>query len=166
MTDSKQELTAERLREVLNYDAETGIFTWLARTRNRVAVGDVAGSPDRYGYLRIKIDGRIHSAHRLAWLYVHGEWPKDQLDHINGIRTDNRITNLREATNAENGHNRRKPHSNNTTGYLGVKRDRGRFQALIRLDGKQRYLGLFDTPEAAHAAYLEAKRRLHPFGNL
>ena len=110
MTDSKQELTAERLREVLAYDPDTGVFTWKARTSpfSRVNVGDVAGNLRRDGYIEICVDGRKHQSHRLAWLYVYGEWPADQIDHINGIRTDNRIANLREANNAENHHNLRK----------------------------------------------------------
>ena len=159
------ELTAGRLRELLDYCPDTGVFTWKIRISN-VKVGDVAGCLEKDGYLRIQIDSRLHFTHRLAWFYVTGEWPPDQIDHINGIRDDNRIANLRAATRSENGQNRRKPQANNTTGYLGVTRHRGKFLAKIRLDGKRKHLGLFTTPEEAHVAYLEAKRRLHPFGNL
>lgn len=157
------ELTAERLREVLGYDPETGLFRWRVRTSN-VKVGDVAGCMRKDGYLIISINGRLHQAHRLAWLYVNGEWPPAEIDHIDGRRDFNAIANLREATHAENMHNRRKPQANNTTGYLGVSRYCGKFRALITLDRKLKHLGYFDTPEEAHAAYLEAKRRLHPFG--
>lgn len=161
MTD----LTVERLRELLDYDPDTGLFTWRVRTSKCVTVGAIAGCLDK-GYLRIQIDRRLHLAHRLAWLYITGDWPPAQIDHINGIRDDNRIANLRAATRAENMHNRRKPHSNTTSGYLGVSRYRGKFMAQIKLDGKSKFLGLFDTPEEAHAVYLEAKRRLHPYGTI
>ena len=161
-----KELTVERLREVLDYCPDTGVFTWKIRTNSRVKVGDVAGCLDKDGYLRIQIDSRLHFTHRLAWFYVTGEWPPDQIDHINGIRDDNRIANLRAATRSENGQNRRKPQANNTTGYLGVTRHRGKFLAKIRLDGKRKHLGLFNTPEEAHAAYLKVKREIHPFGTI
>lgn len=160
-----KELTAERLREVLDYDPDTGVFTRKVRTGN-VKIGDVAGSFNGKGYIRIGIDGRLHRAHRLAWLYVTGEWPKDQIDHINGDRGDNRLANLREVNNAENQHNLRKARADNTTGFLGVSPRYGKFRAYIMVDGKNKHLGCFPTPEAAHAAYLEAKRGLHPFGTL
>ena len=166
MTDSKQELTAERLRELLDYDPATGVFTRKVRTTNRIKVGDVAGYLRNDGYIRIKIDGRMHLAHRLAWLYVKGESPPDQIDHRNGIKTDNRIANLRLATHIENMHNRRKPHADNKTGFLGVSPSYGMFQARIGVNGKIKHIGTFPTPEEAHAAYVQAKRQLHPFGTL
>lgn len=162
MTD----LTVERLRELLDYDPDTGLFTWRVRTRNSVKFGDVAGCFSSTGYWQIQIDGRKHRAHRLAWLYVTGEWPTSDLDHINGIRDDNRIANLRAATRSENGQNQREPQSHNKVGYLGVHSHQGKFRAIIILDGKKKHIGCFPTPEAAHAAYLEAKRRLHPFGTI
>ena len=163
-----KDITAERLREVLDYDPATGVFTWKARTSpfSRVNVGDVAGGLKTKGYIRIKLDGRELLAHRLAWLYVNGEWPADQIDHISGIRTDNRIVNLRLATNAENQHNQRKPQADNTTGFLGVSPEYGKFKARIVVDGKNKHLGMFHTPEEAHAAYVDAKRKLHKFGTL
>ncbi len=97
-----QELTAEYLRSILHYDQETGIFTWKVRTARRVKAGDVAGCSDGDGYRLIKVQSRLYKAHRLAWLYIHGSWPKDQIDHINRIRTDNRIANLREVSNKQN----------------------------------------------------------------
>lgn len=116
------ELTAERLRELLSYDPETGIFRRVA-TRRQVKSGDIAGSDDGKGYWRIRVNGEKHRAHRLAWLYVNGAWPIDQLDHINGDKLDNRICNLREATNSENQQNRSLPKSN-TSGRLGVHFDK------------------------------------------
>lgn len=155
------DLTSERLREVLGYDPETGVFTrriarsWAARA------GVVAGCVDGHGYTSIKIDGRIYGAHRLAWFWVHGVWPAKKIDHINGDRADNRICNLRDVPTSTNCQNQRRAQSHNKTGFLGVSPDRGRFRAAIWLDGKNLHLGMFDTPEQAHDAYLNAKRRLH-----
>ena len=92
------ELTAARLRKMLHYDPETGVFT-------RLWTGNVTGCPDAKGYLRIAADGRSYRAHRLAVLYMTGAWPSEQIDHINQVRTDNRWSNLRPATNGENGAN-------------------------------------------------------------
>ena len=161
-----KELTAERLRELLDYCPDTGVFTRKIRTSNRVKVGDVAGFLRHDGYIGICVHRGWFLAHRLAWLHVHGEWPAKFLDHINGDRSDNRITNLRKATNAENKQNSLRPHVDNKTGYLGVCHDKEKFKAQICINGRIRYIGCFPTPEAAHAAYLEAKRRLHPFGTI
>lgn len=166
MTSDKQELTAERLREVLAYDPATGVFTQKVRTSIRVKVGAVAGSLHRRGYIHITIDGRRHFAHRLAWLYVTGEWPPDQIDHRNGIRDDNRVDNLRLANKALNMQNMREACADNKTGFLGVSPRRGKFRSTITVNGKQKHIGTFPTPEEAHAAYLKAKRQLHPFGTL
>lgn len=165
MTTEKS-LTAERLREVLDYDPATGLFTRKVRTARNVQVGDVAGSLNGKGYICIRVDGRSHKAHRLAWLYVHGVWPQSGIDHINGIKDDNHIINLREATHSDNQQNLRKPHADNKIGLLGVSRSQGKFKAQIKVYGKVRTIGRFHTPEAAHAAYLKAKRQLHPFGTL
>lgn len=158
-------ITVERLREVLDYDPETGILRWRISTSRRVRAGMVAGSLN-HGYRRIAIDRCVYLTHRIAWLYMTGAWPKDQIDHKNGVRDDNRFLNLREASNAENQHNQRHARRDNRTGLLGVSTNGGRFQAQIMVDGKQHYLGCFGTAEAAHAAYVEAKRRLHPGGML
>lgn len=114
--------------------------------------------------MEIGINGRSYLAHRLAWLFVHGQWPDAEIDHKNGDRTDNRLCNLRCVTRQHNLMNQRRPRSNNTTGYLGVcvDRERGAFQARVQVSGRAHHLGRFDTPEAAHAAYVAAKRRMHP----
>ena len=105
--------------------------------------------------------------HRLAFLYQTGQWPARQVDHINGVRDDNRWSNLRESTNAQNSQNERRARSSNTVGFLGVSRHRsGRFRARIVVDGKERSLGLHDTPQIAHSAYLSAKRDIHPFSTI
>lgn len=158
-------LTLDRLKALLSYDMETGQFTWLARTTRttNIAVGSIAGHVHKSGYCVICIDGKGYKAHRLAWMYVHGAMPENTIDHINGARSDNRIDNLRQATNQQNAENKRKPHANNSHGYLGVSREGPRWKARIRVDYKEKYLGLFATPEEAHAAYLAAKAKFHPF---
>lgn len=163
--NKRPDLTADRLRELVSYDPQNGVFRWVAPPKHKgPAVGKVAGSDHGGGYRKIKIDGRQHLAHRLAWLYVHGEWPRGLLDHVNGDRGDNRIVNLREATEAQNGQNRRRSQSNNAARLLGVAPTRsGRWKAQIHVAGKQTHLGTFATPEQAHEAYLSAKVRLHEF---
>lgn len=155
-------LTHDRLKEVLNYDPKTGIFTTLIKRCGPNNVGSVNGN----SYLQIMIDRKIYSAHRLAWLYMKGEWPKDQIDHINGKRDDNRLVNLREATKSINSQNIKNHRKDNACGFLGVTVVTGNnlkkpWQASIRISNKQIYLGCYKTPEAAHEAYLCAKRKLH-----
>ena len=159
-------ITQERLRELLSYNQHTGVFQWLV-SRGRARAESIAGSADSYGYLQTKICGRIYLNHRLAWLYAHGEWPDEQIDHINGCRADNRLANLRKVSASINQQNQRKARLDNKSGFLGVSSSGKRWQARIsHPGGKDTYLGLFDTPELAHAAYLEAKRRLHPGGTI
>lgn len=155
-------ITAPRLRELLNYDAVTGVFTRRVGAGNAKA-GDIAGSVNDDGYRLISVDRRRYAAHRLAWLFVHGEWPATLVDHQDGKRDANAIRNLRDATRRFNAENQREPHRNSTSGFLGVTRHKqcDRWQATIRVAGKAKHLGLFTTPEAAHEAYLKAKRELH-----
>ena len=155
--------TAERLRELLDYDPASGIFTWNVRTSNRIKIGDRAGSRHGGGYLQINIDGSNHLAHRLAWLYVHGAWPNEIIDHINGDRSDNRIANLRNVTPEVNAQNVRRPGIANTSGALGVSwsRKERKFVAYVSVRDKSLYVGSFDSVADAHAAYLAAKRKLH-----
>ena len=155
-------LTKERLKEVLHYNPETGLFTWIVRTAMRTKAGEIAGRKDRYGYVFIQIDRKKYPAHRIAWLYVNGVFPNEEIDHINGMRDDNRISNLREADRRLNCENRRKSQSNNKLGILGVcKLGSGKYQAQIVVGGEKKYLKCWDTPELAHQAYLTAKRKLH-----
>jgi hypothetical protein len=151
-------ITAERLRELLHYDPDTGVLTWLVSTGNRVRIGDAAGYARSDGYRGIKVGGQRFLVHRLAWLYVHGEFPSADIDHINGIPDDNRLANLRLATNSQNMGNRRK-NANNRSGFKGVFSDRGKWRAQIKVSGCRHYLGLFDTPADAHAAYLRAAEK-------
>ena len=151
-------LTAERLRELLHYDPETGVFTNRI-SRRRVRAGDVAGGLDGKGYVLIGIDKVKYRAHHLAWLYVHGEWPPDEMDHKDLVRHHNWITNLRLATQAQNNANRRK-YRNNKSGFKGVYSSQGRWRAMIRIDRRGRHIGCFDTPEEAHAAYVAKAKEL------
>lgn len=149
-------LTADRLRKLLHYNPETGRFTWLElRGRRRRAAGYV----NSWGYRVIMIDGRNYRANRLAWLYVRGELPADEIDHINMVRDDDRFTNLRPATRTLNNANR-KPYRNNSSGFKGVVRRGNRWRAEIRLNRKSIHLGCFATPETAHAAYAAAAEKL------
>lgn len=158
-------LTQRRLQEVLSYDPSTGLFAWLVVPNGRITVGQIAGNLNPQSYVQIKVDMTLYRAHRLAWLYVTGEWPQETIDHLNGVRHDNRLCNLREASIAVNSQNRRDPHPNNASaGALGVSKRNGTggYQARIRYQGKEKRLGTFPTAEMAHQAYLSAKRALHP----
>lgn len=154
-------LTADELRRVLDYDPQTGLFTWKFSPTPSVKKGDIAGSSHSEGYISIRIAKRLYFAHRLAWLWMKGDWPKDQIDHKDNNRSNNRWDNLRNVRPALNTQNQRKPPKSNTSGFLGVSAKRGKWRACIIVDGKQRFLGSFDTPEDASCAYIEAKRELH-----
>lgn len=150
-----------RLKELFNYNINTGNFIRKISVSNKTKIGDIAGS-NNHGYIRIKIDNKLYSAHRLAWLYVYGEWPSKFVDHINGIKDDNRISNLREATRSQNGMNRTKM-TNNKSGYKGVFWDKraNKWKAQIRYNGKFKYLGYFDNIEDAVNIYNENANILH-----
>ena len=154
-------ITQERLKELLHYDPKTGVFTCLVSRRGRVKVGNKAGYTN-HGYVRIRVDTRRYFAHRLAWLYVYGESPPDDIDHINGVRSDNRIANLRLATKAQNCQNRREAHSGSAINLLGVSPWKGKYKAQIMMGGVTHYLGLYPTIEDAHNVYLAFKRLMHP----
>lgn len=147
-------ITQAELQKLLSYDPETGIFRWLAPNSNRVCVGDVAGTHNSHGYVQIGINKILHQAHRLAWLYVYGENPPNEVDHINGIKNDNRISNMRLAIRSENGRNVEK-HLDNTSGFKGVSwnKRKNRWHTQCMVNGKRHHLGLFLTREEASAAY-------------
>lgn len=159
-------ITVEELKQVLSYDPETGVFTYvddiLAGRFGKTPcarAGDIAGGIGSDGYRKIKLRGRSYRAHRLAWLYCTGRWPRNEIDHINGIADDNRWKNLREATRAENNCNR-KTSKLNSTGVKGVywhKKNKC-YCADIRVNGKKIYLGSFSCPTAAHLAYCKAAK--------
>ena len=136
------DITAALLRELFHYDPDTGVFTRLVRTSNNCKLGP-SGMLTKRGSVAVSVCGKKRAAHRLAWLYMTGEWPADEIDHIDG--------------RARRG---------NKSGFLGVSRHQGQWQARIHMGGKVKRLGLFKTPEEAHLAYVAAKRQLHPFGVL
>lgn len=155
-------VTHDELKRILNYDPESGIFRWKVDVGNGVKKGDVTGDKKSTGYFRIGLKSKIYQAHRLAWFYVYGIWPEKQIDHINGDRSDNRIVNLRQATNSENNCNKTK-YSNNVSGYKGVSwhKQAGKWCAEIWKNYKKEYLGLFNSPEEAYEAYCKAAEELH-----
>ena len=160
-------ITAEYLKTVLDYDRESGVFLWKVERNShggKILPGMVAGHPAKTGYVIVGLDGRIHRAHRLAWLYVYGVLPATMLDHLDGNRSNNAISNLREIDVARNAQNTHKAHRDSLSGFLGVETHRQTkgFVARICVGGKRKYLGLFPTPEEAHAVYLAAKKDAHP----
>lgn len=159
------ELTPEYLQRIFHYDSETGVFTRKYREDrspmwNGRHAGKVVGT-NAHGYIKIALDYKEYMAHRLAWIYMTGETP-DRIDHINHARGDNRFSNIRNATQSQNGCNRGMQ-KNNTTGYKGVhlnKRNK-RYSASIKFMGDQIHLGYYDTPQQAHIAYSEAANKYH-----
>ncbi len=156
-------ITYHRLLELLDYDPATGMFRWRVK-RHRVKAGTVAGCLHGTGYVVISADGQIYLAHRLAWLWMTGKWPSDDIDHANLDRSDNRWSNLREATRSQNRANA-PIHAHNKVRLKGVYRAPAKldkpFRAEIRKDGKRYFLGYFKTKEEAHAAYGAAATSLH-----
>lgn len=152
-------VTQERLRYLLTYNPTSGDFYWNV-SRGRSSAGTRAGHHEKR-YVGIKIDGRLYAAHRLAFLYMTGEFPPQVVDHLNGDTRDNRWNNLRLCSLTQNQHNR-KVGAGKEVPFMGVHRNRNKYRSRIMADGQSYYLGTFDTPEEAHEAYLEAKRHLHP----
>lgn len=154
----------EDLIKILDYCPDSGAFTRKVKKGNCRA-GETVGTIRAGGYSYINLNYSRYLAHRLAWFYVYGEWPKGQIDHINGIRTDNRLSNIRDVPPLINRQNERKPRKNNSSGYLGVakvnKAGKIVYRATIRLHPNRKVLGDFDNPIEASNAYLEAKRKLH-----
>ena len=152
---AKADLTAQRLRELLHYDPETGIFCW----KN----GKIAGASRPDGYCHVRIDGRLYLSHRLAWLYMTGDWPMAQIDHIDRNRSNCAFYNLRDISSKQNHHNRDVNIGQGRNAALGVRWDasRGKFLARIKHNGTTKNLGRFINIDDAKAAYLRAKMALH-----
>lgn len=153
-------VTADIVRSMFFYDPQTGAFC-RRRPLQGHRVTKPCGFYDKDGYLRLKVNYAVHPAHRLAWLYVYGEWPDGYIDHINRIKSDNRIANLRVVDAVGNSHNCYKALSNSSTGLRGVSPHRGKFRASIMAHGIRYQLGEFDSAREAHRVYLEAKERMH-----
>jgi hypothetical protein len=152
-------------RRLFDYDPETGALTWRVRTGPRTPVGDEAGHLTDKGYRRVRVHGRLHLAHRIIWLWMTGDWPAGEIDHVNHVRDDNRWTNLREATRVENTRNASMRHDN-TSGHVGVHwhRQNQKWMARIKVNGKLTYLGTFESKADAIAARqaAEIEHGFHP----
>jgi len=155
-------ITQSELKEVLEYNPETGLFIWKKTVNSRAVIGSIAGHKDYNIYIQISIYGKKYRAHRLAFLYMTGEWPKELVDHINQIKDDNRWTNLRQATVSQNNINSKKP-KNNKSGYRGVHWDktRNKWVAMIKYKCKKMNLGAYTDIEHAAAAYKKAALELY-----
>jgi HNH endonuclease/AP2 domain len=155
-------LTQKRLKELLHYEASTGIFTWLIARSGTAKADTVAGTQDSHGHVQIKIDGKLYLAHRLAWLYVHGSIPSFHMDHINRVRNDNRLQNLRLVTRKENNENT-VMRKDNKSGYKGVSwnKTKRKWIAQISHNKKNTQIGSYDDPKEAHMAYVSKARELH-----
>jgi hypothetical protein len=156
-------LTQDELKKQLHYDKETGLFTRLTIVKkSHSKIGDIAGSKHRTGYVLIRVNGKRYLAHRLVFLYVNGEFPKDGIDHINTIRSDNSWINLRSASQSKNMMNRAKP-SNNSSGYKGVywHKHRSKWAVQCRVEGKKLSGGYFNDPYLASIAYKELAKKHH-----
>ena len=148
------------IEDQLTYNPDTGLFKWL-EDNHRKKKGWFSGTDLGNGYLVIKINNKVVRTHRLAWYLMNGAWPKQQIDHIDGNNSNNKLSNLRDVSPAENSQNRRKVRPDSKTGVLGVSYRRERYVANIKINGERKCLGTFDTPEQSHQAYLEAKRKYH-----
>ena len=155
-------ITQSELKSYLSYNSDTGLFTWLVSLSNRTKIGKIAGSIYLNGYVYVGLLGKQHRAHRLAWFYVNGTWPKDQIDHINRVKHDNRISNLRESTCRKNARNR----SDNFNKEVGVGHDKtsDRYIAKIRMNNKLIHLGVFEDLQSAIQARKEAEIRYNFYG--
>jgi len=153
----------EYIKSIFNYNPITGEITSRVN-RRKAKIGKILGCLDGSGYVDISICNKKYKAHRLAWLLYYGEWPKNQIDHVNGIKNDNRILNLRECSTHENAQNIIVTKRSNT-GYLGViyHKNLNKYEAQICFKGERHYLGFFNTPEEASNSYLNMKKELHKF---
>ena len=151
---SMKHITQSELHSALKYDADTGLFTWVKPTSNRVKPDAPAGVLKNEGYIIVGFKSRQHLAHRLAWFYSYGEWPKGEIDHINRNRQDNRLVNLRDTTRSENARNTG-ARPNSSSGIKGISWDKlcKRWRVQMRANGKQTYIGVFKTIEEATIAY-------------
>ena len=160
-------MTLDKFKEILRYDPIEGLFYWT-KNRGRSTAGSVAGHKNSRGYIKIKTGGVSYSAHRLAILFSTGEWPKEEVDHINRVPHDNRIVNLRDCSHQDNCLNF-PIYKNNNSGYIGVRyrKDSGRWRAFVRINKKEKHIGTFSSKEEAYAARIEyIKENPDAYGNL
>lgn len=167
MADSSDMVDALRSRccELLEYLPEDGSLRWRVGRRGSAKAGDVAGTVETNGYIRLRIDGRRYQAHRLVWLIAFGRMPDGEIDHINGNRSDNRLANLRDVTGRQNTQNRQRAYKSKArTDVVGpsFQTSRGMWLVNIRVDGRSKFIGRYLTIDEAESAYLDAKRQYHP----
>lgn len=160
-------MQVRELQTFLQYNPDTGVFTRLVKSRGH-SIGEIAGTPLLHGHIAIGVNKKKYLAHRLAWLYMTGSWPVNQIDHIDCNPSNNTFSNLRESTQAENTQNRRKASARSQSGLLGVHwcNTHKTWIAKIMINGTNKYLGSFNNEETAFNAYLTAKRELHKFNTL
>lgn len=154
-------LPHKALLSAVSYDAQTGLFAWVTSDGRGKAKGSPGTHHRQTGYIYMTVLGKKYLAHRLAWFYAFGKWPVSKIDHFNGDKTDNRLANLREASDSVNSQNQHGPMSTNLLGVMGVSAHGRNYRARITVDYRRIKLGVFETPELAHAAYLKAKRQMH-----
>jgi hypothetical protein len=159
-------MNQEYLKSILHYDPITGDFTWIENFCKKAKVGKKAGTIENSGYLVIGINNKKYKAHRLAFLYMLGEFPNGVVDHKDGIKINNTWGNLRACNEMLNGQNQYVAHKNNPTGLLGVTAVNGKFRSKITVNKKQITIGYFSTAKEAHEKYLAEKRQSHSYGNL
>ena len=153
-------ITQKQLKEQLHYNPETGVFTWLISKGRLCRAGNIAGCKKKSGYIDIVLSGKSYKAHRLAWLYVNGHYPLMDIDHINGVKSDNRIVNVRDVEHIENMRNKPK-YKNNKSGFIGISRHKklNKWQAEISINGKTKYIGVFSELGDAVKARVEAEEK-------
>jgi len=147
------------LRQILNYDLETGFLYWKINKSPTATAGSIAGAKS-YGYINIRIDNISYRAHRIIWKMFYGVEPANLIDHINRNRSDNRICNLREANNSQNNANSKTKNKFKMKGVRVINKG-CRYEAFITIKGKYKYLGVYDTPDDAHAAYIREAKKYH-----
>lgn len=155
-------LTPERARELFAYEPTIGILTNRIDRCSTSLTGNVAGTLEKNGRMRVAVGANKYLVHRVIWLYMTGAWPSNVIDHIDGNPANNVWGNLRDVPLSINAQNQKNHHENNKVGFAGVDAHRGRWRAQIRVNYTKKHIGMFDTPEEAHQAYIDAKRKYHP----
>ena len=166
MTDQSRSEFEAAVMQFISYDPESGELSWKEKPNRNIQIGQKIGRKNSWGHMTFTFRGRTCMVHRIAWLIATGALPSNEIDHVDGDKENNRLSNLRDVTRNINQQNLRRAHRSNKTGYLGVSKaalnhPNRPWYASIKKDGKTRFLGYYDTPELAHQAYVKAKRELH-----
>lgn len=156
------DFSIEGLKSIIHYDRKTGVIRRIFNHGTCVPCDVVLGKESKQGYIKVSVFGKLYGAHRIAWFYVRGRWPVGDIDHIDGNKANNAFSNLREVSHCVNIQNQVKARKGSSSGFLGVSAAPfNKWVARIAVDGKNKYLGHYTTPEDAHEAYLNAKRKMH-----